>query len=167
MLRKIALEQARAYNLDELPCSLIVRQLQNLSEHEVDTYVLHKERLNHFNPEELALVATRSPKAIVKKEILQRYQAPTALKTKGHSHVWTVSALHALISAFPNDVEISIFVNSKINEAPDNWFREADTETLITFLRAIHDKARVLKELGTRRYAMTSIQLQSILSART
>ena len=153
--------------IDDMSCQSIIKNIETLSNFEIQTHVLHNDRLCHFNPEELSRLALHVPTGKVKEEILKRRQTPLSRRMTNLSHVWSVTSLHALILAFPTDNEISRFVELKLDEAPDDWFSDADTETLITLLHALSGHPSIMRELVTRRYSLTSLQLESILTSQT
>jgi hypothetical protein len=151
--------------IDEMTCANVISQLHTLADEEIAQHVLKPARICHFKPAELATLSSRLPTKALKAEILTRRQAPARATTLRNPDVWTIESLEKLARAFPDDKDIMELVTSKINQADDKWFLSAHAETLTSLLHSLPDKTRILRELSTRRYSLTSSTLASIIKA--
>ena len=152
--------------IDEMTCAALIGRLHALADDEIAQHVMKPTRICHFNPSELATLSTRLPIESLRLEILKRKQAPAARATTKNPDVWTIQSLEKLAKAFPCDRDIIDLVTSKINKADDLWFLTANADTLTSLLNALPDKTRILKELATRRYSLTSADLEAIIRAK-
>jgi len=122
--------------------------------------------LRHLTPPDLARRATVDPTGELRSEIMIRADSPTGITGQTVKHVWTVQAIVDIASAFPSDPEIIKLINRKLTEADSRWLRSAHTESLTALLKRLPISKPILKELASRRYSMSSEDLQSIISSK-